>query len=265
MKTVADAELKRVGRLRRVPTGGPARLRRPRPVPGRGGCGRDQDRNLWFWVFVGPFVLGLLVFVYVPIAWSLYLSFFDAYNTVTPSTFVGLRNYGDMLSDPRVPLEPARRSSSFAVFIVPTTFVAVARAGAAGAPGAASCRRSSARSSSCRRPAPTSWRRWSGRCRSSPASASGWPTPSSAGSAIEPVAWLSVAQPPWYWLVHRHRAAVAAGRVLHDPLPRRAAADPADAVRGGGGGRRPARLAGVPLHHLPAAARDLGRRCCCCC
>ena len=80
-----------------------------------------QDRNLWFWVFVGPFFLGLLVFVYVPILWSISLSFFAARNTVTPTQFVGLGNYADMLSD------PAFRSSMltfvvFAAFIVPTTF-----------------------------------------------------------------------------------------------------------------------------------------------
>ncbi|MDX8143960.1 sugar ABC transporter permease [Lentzea sp. BCCO 10_0061] len=75
-----------------------------------------------FWLFVGPFALGLLVFVYVPIGWSLLLSFFDARNTVTPTSFVGLRNYADMLTD-----EPFLRSlgtfSVFAVFIVPLTFV----------------------------------------------------------------------------------------------------------------------------------------------
>ena len=38
-----------------------------------------------FWLFVGPFAVGLLVFVYVPIGWSLLLSFFDARNTVTPT------------------------------------------------------------------------------------------------------------------------------------------------------------------------------------
>ncbi len=80
-----------------------------------------QDRNLWFWVFVGPFFLGLLVFDYVPILWSIWLSFFTARNTVTPTEFVGLGNYADMLSD------PAFRSSMltfvvFAAFIVPTTF-----------------------------------------------------------------------------------------------------------------------------------------------
>jgi hypothetical protein len=80
-----------------------------------------QDRNLWFWVFVGPFFLGLLTFVYVPIVWSVWLSFYDARNTVTTTTFVGFGNYADMLSD------PAFRSSMVtflvvAAFIVPTTF-----------------------------------------------------------------------------------------------------------------------------------------------
>lgn len=81
-----------------------------------------HNRNLWFWVFVGPFVAGLALFVYVPILWSLYLSFFEAYNTVTPTRFVGIGNYIDMLTD------PAFRSSLgtfvvFAAVIVPLTFV----------------------------------------------------------------------------------------------------------------------------------------------
>ena len=59
-----------------------------------------QDRNLWFWVFVGPFFLGPLTFVYVPIVWSVWLRFYDARNTVTPTTFVGFGNYADMLADP---------------------------------------------------------------------------------------------------------------------------------------------------------------------
>ena len=62
-----------------------------------------------------------MVFVYVPIVWSIYLSFFSSYNTVTPTQFVGIGNYLDMLRD------PAFRSSLvtfvvFAAFIVPTTF-----------------------------------------------------------------------------------------------------------------------------------------------
>jgi multiple sugar transport system permease protein len=74
-----------------------------------------------FWLFVGPFAVGLLAFVYVPIGWSVVLSFFDARNTVTPTNFVGLANYVDMLTD-----GPFLRSlgtfSLFALFIVPLTF-----------------------------------------------------------------------------------------------------------------------------------------------
>ncbi|WP_240929661.1 carbohydrate ABC transporter permease [Streptomyces coryli] len=80
-----------------------------------------QNRNLWFWVFVGPFAIGLALFTYVPLAWSLYLSFFDAHNTVTPEDFVGLANYRTMLTD------SAFQDSllTFVVFtavIVPATF-----------------------------------------------------------------------------------------------------------------------------------------------
>lgn len=44
-----------------------------------------QRRNLWFWLFVGPFAIGLGLFTYVPLVWSVYLSFFDAHNTVSPA------------------------------------------------------------------------------------------------------------------------------------------------------------------------------------
>lgn len=171
---------------------------RPRPSLGRRLRG-DQDRNLWFWVFVGPFALGLLVFVYIPIAWSLYLSFFDSYNTVTPTRFVGLRNYGDMLSD------PAFRSSlttflAFAVFIVPTTFVA--SLGLALLVHRARFLQTFFRSvfflpTACSYVvASLIWKMsiFSGVRFGLANTVLGW-------LGIEPVAWLSVVQPPWYWLV----------------------------------------------------------------
>ncbi|WP_353942442.1 sugar ABC transporter permease [Streptomyces sp. HUAS MG91] len=84
---------------------------------------RERNRALWFWVFVGPSVLGLLVFTYVPLGWSVWLSFFDAHNTVTPDTFVGLDNYTALLKD------DAFTSSLwtfcvFTLFIVPATYAA---------------------------------------------------------------------------------------------------------------------------------------------
>ena len=82
---------------------------------------RDRSARLWFWVFVGPFLAGLLVFVYIPVLWSVYLSFFDARNTVTPTRFVGLANYAYLLGD-RAFLTSMGTFAVFALFIVPTTF-----------------------------------------------------------------------------------------------------------------------------------------------
>jgi multiple sugar transport system permease protein len=74
-----------------------------------------------FWLFVGPFLLGLLVFVYLPIGWSTVLSFFDARDTVVPTKFVGVQNYVDMLTDPAF-LSSLGTFSVFSLFIVPVTF-----------------------------------------------------------------------------------------------------------------------------------------------
>ncbi|MGI8768585.1 MAG: carbohydrate ABC transporter permease [Propionibacteriaceae bacterium] len=74
-----------------------------------------------FWLFVGPFVIGLVIFVYVPIAWSLVLSFSRAQNTVTPGNWVGLQNYIDLLT-PGPFLDSLGTFTIFALFIVPTTF-----------------------------------------------------------------------------------------------------------------------------------------------
>ena len=91
-----------------------------RPGLGRRLAG-PQNRNLWFWVFVGPFFLGLLIFVYIPMIWSVYLSFFDARNTVSPTRFVGFENYKFMLTDDAF-LSSLGTFVVFALFIVPTTY-----------------------------------------------------------------------------------------------------------------------------------------------
>ena len=72
-------------------------------------------------MFVGPFLLGMAVFVIAPCVWSLVLSLYEARNTVSPTEFVGLRNYRELLAD------KAFRQSlitfvAFAAFIVPLTF-----------------------------------------------------------------------------------------------------------------------------------------------
>lgn len=82
----------------------------------------SRRRTLWFWIFVGPFAAGLTLFTYVPLLWSVGLSFFDAHNTVTPTHFVGLDNYTAMLSDDAF-VGSLRTFLLFTAFIVPVTYV----------------------------------------------------------------------------------------------------------------------------------------------
>ena len=91
-------------------------------MPGpRAGTTLARSNRRWFWVFVAPFLVGLIVFVYVPLLWSLALSLFDARNTVTPTRFVGLGNYAYLLGD-RLFLSSLGTFVVFALFIVPVTF-----------------------------------------------------------------------------------------------------------------------------------------------
>ncbi|MGW3408598.1 carbohydrate ABC transporter permease [Streptomyces sp. NPDC000888] len=80
-----------------------------------------RGRTLNFWLFTGPFLIGLAVFVYIPIGWSAYLSFFEARYTVTPSTFVGFDNYSYMLTNDKF-TESLVTFTVFAAFIVPVTW-----------------------------------------------------------------------------------------------------------------------------------------------
>ncbi|MDI9830422.1 sugar ABC transporter permease [Streptomyces sp. KAU_LT] len=89
------------------------------PAPRRRGLRRSS--TLSFWLFTGPFLLGLAVFIYVPIGWSVYLSFFEARFTVTPEKFIGLDNYRHMLTDDDF-VGSLGTFTVFAAFIVPTTW-----------------------------------------------------------------------------------------------------------------------------------------------
>ena len=81
-----------------------------------------QKTTLAFWGFVGPLIIGLVVFFYIPIIWGFILSFADARATVTPTKFVGFQNYVTMLSDPDF-IHSLVTFIIFAIFIVPLTFI----------------------------------------------------------------------------------------------------------------------------------------------
>jgi multiple sugar transport system permease protein len=83
--------------------------------------GLRGNRTFNFWLFIGPFLAGLMIFVYVPIGWSIYLSFFEARFTVTPSKFIGFDNYTYMLTNPDF-VGSLGTFTVFAAFIVPITW-----------------------------------------------------------------------------------------------------------------------------------------------
>lgn len=76
----------------------------------------------YFWLFAAPMVIGLLIFVYVPIGWGFGLSFFEARNTINPSEFVGLQNYNDLVNDARF-VDSLRMIVGFSLVIVPLTYL----------------------------------------------------------------------------------------------------------------------------------------------
>jgi len=90
--------------------------RRPRSRTDRSALGA-------FAVLTSPMVLGLGLFKYVAIGWSLLLSLAEARGTLNPTRWVGLDNYRFLLAD------PGFRGSLltvvlFTAFIVPVTFAA---------------------------------------------------------------------------------------------------------------------------------------------
>ena len=91
------------------------------PEPRKSFFSKKRKTTVEFWLFVGPLVLGLLVFVYIPIIWGFALSFFRARNTVSPTEFVGLQNYAELFGDSRY-LDSLQMVIIFAIVIVPITF-----------------------------------------------------------------------------------------------------------------------------------------------
>src|SRR5437879_3501697 len=77
--------------------------------------------ELAFWGFAAPLLIVLALFVYIPILWSIFLSFFDARSTIAPTQFVGLANYASILNDTAYQ-QALVTITLFALFIIPTTF-----------------------------------------------------------------------------------------------------------------------------------------------
>lgn len=81
---------------------------------------RRRRESLAAALFIGPDLIGLLVFVLLPIAFAIYVSFFD-WNLIAPMKFAGLANYRRMFADSDWWLSLAR-TLQFALIYVPILF-----------------------------------------------------------------------------------------------------------------------------------------------
>lgn len=81
---------------------------------------RRRRESLAAAFFIGPDLIGLLVFVLVPIGFAIYVSFFD-WNLIAPMKFAGLSNYQRMLGDSDWWVALAR-TLHFALIYVPVLF-----------------------------------------------------------------------------------------------------------------------------------------------
>lgn len=96
-------------------TGG-ARLR-PRS---RGGDTRSRWQRVEGLVYIAPVMLGILVFQFIPIVVSAYLSLTD-WNGLNPAKFLGLDNYKEMFTGDPLFLETLRNTIIFTLVAIPMT------------------------------------------------------------------------------------------------------------------------------------------------
>src|SRR5829696_734550 len=77
----------------------------------------------WKWVlfFLGPSLIGLLVFVIIPILTSFWLGFHD-WNLLSPPEFVGLDNFRELLDDGGF-WRALRYTGGFIILYIPSVFV----------------------------------------------------------------------------------------------------------------------------------------------
>lgn len=89
---------------------------RPRPF---WSMGMERRQKVWGLVFLSPWIIGFLLFTFVPMISSLALSFTD-YDLLKPNEihFTGLANYDRLLHDPQV-LASTQTTLRFAVIALP--------------------------------------------------------------------------------------------------------------------------------------------------
>lgn len=80
-----------------------------------------QQRTITGYIFISPFILGVLLWVLIPALVAVYLTFQD-WNLITPPKFVGLQNIQQLFTDPLLP-QSLKATFSFTLMSVPLSLL----------------------------------------------------------------------------------------------------------------------------------------------
>lgn len=90
----------------------------PVPIPRRRPwLTQSRKEILFFYLFISPWIIGFLVFLFGPIVASAYLSL-THYDAVNPPTFIGLQNFSALFADPLF-WQSLKVTTLYSVFSVP--------------------------------------------------------------------------------------------------------------------------------------------------
>lgn len=89
----------------------------PSPLPATRRSTFRRNRILWGYLFIAPAILGLILFSFGPMLFSLVMSFFD-WDVVRPPMFTGLKNYRMLVTEPLV-LHSLKVTMQFTLLAVP--------------------------------------------------------------------------------------------------------------------------------------------------
>lgn len=93
-----------------------------KPKKGSGLSGRVRDQ-LSGYVMIAPFMILFIIFVVVPVVWSLFLSL-THYNIVQDMRWAGLDNYKDLLTNDDLFITACKNTFTYAVIVGPLGFLA---------------------------------------------------------------------------------------------------------------------------------------------
>ena len=82
---------------------------------------KKQKNWLWVLLFLGPSLLGFLVFIAFPILYSLVISFTD-WNLLNPMKFIGIDNYASLLRDKNF-WAALRNTGTFIIGYLPSVMI----------------------------------------------------------------------------------------------------------------------------------------------